>query len=96
MIWRMKFTNDRQITVLLLKAAIRSKEIRMNAVLFQKFRRGCPSFCMLTYQEFGTELVMIENTGINPLPANVENMVSSENANKGEMIFNSAFKGLNN
>jgi hypothetical protein len=31
---------------------------------------------------------------INPYPANVENMVSSNNANKGQMGFNSALKGL--
>jgi hypothetical protein len=31
---------------------------------------------------------------VNPYPANVENMVSSNNANKGQMGFNSALKGL--
>jgi len=30
----------------------------------------------------------------NPLPANVENMVSSENANKGQIGFNLEFKEL--
>ena len=34
------------------------------------------------------------NSAFKPLPANVGNMVSSENANKGEVIFNLAFKGL--
>jgi hypothetical protein len=32
---------------------------------------------------------------INPYPANVENKVSSYNASKWQMGFNSAFKGLN-
>jgi len=30
----------------------------------------------------------------NPLPANVENMVSSNNASKGQIGFSSMFKGL--
>jgi hypothetical protein len=37
----------------------------------------------------------LADDNINPLPANVENMVSYENASKGEMGFNLAFKGLN-
>ena len=32
----------------------------------------------------------------NTLPANVENMVSSNNASKGQMGFNWVFKGLKN
>jgi len=35
------------------------------------------------------------NLHFNPLPANVENMVSPNNASKVRMGFNSAFKGLN-
>ena len=35
---------------------------------------------------------MVHN--INPYPANVENMVSSYNASRWQMGFNSAFKGL--
>jgi hypothetical protein len=31
----------------------------------------------------------------NPYPANVENMMTSNNASKWQMGFNSAFKGLN-
>jgi hypothetical protein len=34
------------------------------------------------------------NFHFNPLPANVENMVIPNNASKGQMGFNSAFKGL--
>ena len=32
---------------------------------------------------------------VNPYPANMENMVSFNNASKWQMGFNSAFKGLN-
>jgi len=34
------------------------------------------------------------NSEFNPYPANVENMVSSNNASRWQIGFNSAFKGL--
>ena len=49
----------------------------------------------MTISQITSKTLQGTERGFTPLPANVENMVSSENANKGEIIFNLAFKGLN-
>jgi len=52
------------------------------------------SWCWSSIRSICDAANPVKVSDINPLPANVENMVSSENASRWQMGFNLAFKGL--